>query len=70
MKLPVEGVTGLVDDRVSGIDLHDGLDGLVPAVVPGLRLLGQRLRGIDRDHVLSGHGRTLPARFLGGEVGA
>jgi hypothetical protein len=54
-KLPVEDLARLVEHRVSGIDFQDWLDRLVPAVVPRVGLLGQRLRRIDRDQVLSWH---------------
>jgi hypothetical protein len=54
-ELAVERVARLVDDGVAGVDLDDRLDRLVPAVVAGLRLLRQRLRRVDRDHVLSWH---------------
>ena len=43
MNLAVEGVPRLVDHRLAGLDLQHRLDGLVPAVVPGLRLVGQGL---------------------------
>jgi hypothetical protein len=54
-QLPVERVPGLEDDRVAGIDLEHRLDRLVPTVVAALRLLRERLRRIDLDHMLSRH---------------
>src|ERR671922_559624 len=64
VELTVEGVARLVDDRVSRLDLHDGWDRLVPAVVAGLRLIRELLRRIDRDHVLARHRLSQRTRRL------
>jgi hypothetical protein len=54
-ELDVEGVARLVDHGVARIRFDHGLDRLVPAVVPVLLPLHERLRRIDLDHMLSVH---------------
>src|SRR6266545_1741573 len=49
--LAVEGVTRLQDHLVAGVAAHHRRDVRMPAVVPGLRLLAQRLRVVDPDLV-------------------
>ncbi len=56
-ELPVEGVAGLQDDDVAGLDLQRRRDGLVPAVVAGPRLVLERPGRVDGEVVhRGGHG--------------
>ena len=52
-EVAVEGVAGLERHILALAHLHDRLDVGMPAVVPGPRLLGERLPSIDRDRPAS-----------------
>src|SRR6266536_944071 len=60
--LAVERVTRLQDHLLTGVAAHDRRDIRVPAVVPGLRLLAERLRVVDPD-LVRGHWGLLRARL-------
>jgi hypothetical protein len=68
-ELSVQAVPRLQDNLIARVAAHDRRDVRMPAVMAGLRLLGQRLRPVD-PHLVRGHRPPPLVDDLGREAAA